>query len=195
MQQWNPPIVLASRSPRRKEILSQITDAIVVHVPCDDGLFERGSISIERWVQTLAIVKAQSVHREITQTRGTILAADTVCAVDGKLYGQPKTVSEARQMLTSMMGRAHEVLTGWCLLSVDGSQMQSGVEKASVEIGCFEGEKLENHLQNREWEGKAGGYNYADSLSLGWPLRLEGEMEIVMGLPKEKLQQLLKQQN
>ena len=184
MSQWQNPIILASSSPRRLELLSNEGFEVTVIAPtCDDGLFACGSMSVERWVQSLSMMKAQHVRNRCTQSVGTILAADTVCVVDGQILGQPTSVDDARSMLHAMLERSHSVCTGWCLCAVDGSQLQSGVEQAEITIGSIETEEVENYLCSDEWKGKAGAYNLSDRITAGWPISCIGDPTSVMGLP------------
>ena len=192
MLYWDRPIILASASPRRKEMLAQLLDEYIVSPPtCDDGTFDCGTMTPKRWVHALAIMKAQNVQQQCTLNEGTILSADTICVLDGAIYGQPKDASEARKMITSMIGRSHEVMTSWCLVSSDGSHLESGVEKTVVRLGELCGSILENHLHANEWVGKAGGYNYSDCLHRGWQLDCDGECDTITGLPTKKLKNLL----
>jgi len=192
MKLWKEPIILASTSPRRKELLASIVQNFSVTAPkIDDGVFGRGTMSPRQWVQTLAVLKAQNVQQQRVSKTGCILGADTVCVLGERIYGQPQSSDEARAMIVSMMGKNHEVLTGWCIINADGSAMQSGVEESIVRVGDFSGKLFESHLETGAWRGKAGGYNYLECARLGWPLECRGEIDTVIGLPTKKIQQLL----
>lgn len=192
MKLWQEPIILASTSPRRKELLATFVDEFTITTPIiDDGVFAIGSMPPKRWVQTLAVLKAQDVQKQCSMQLGTVLAADTVCVLEERLYGQPRTADEARAMILSMMGKEHDVLTGWCLVATDGSALCSGVEKTIVRLGDFSGALFEEHIESEAWQGKAGGYNYLECSNRGWPLDCIGEVQTVIGLPTKRLQQLL----
>jgi septum formation protein len=192
MWHWDRPIILASTSPRRQELLAEVVDDFTIVPPnCDDGQFKTGTMSPTKWVRILAILKAQNVQQGCELASGTIVSADTVCVLGDEIYGQPQNADEAMVMITSMMETHHDVLTGWCLLSTDGSMLLSGTEKTNVHIGAFKGSKLEYHFDNNEWMGKAGGYNFIDCFRRGWPLTWHGDIENIMGLPVKKMKKLL----
>jgi len=188
MSQWQTPLILASSSPRRLELLTAEGFEVTSIAPsCDDGLFTCGSMNVERWVESLSIMKAQHVRSCCTETNGTVIAADTVCVVDGQLFGQPATVDDARETLHTMFERSHEVCTGWCLCAVDGSRLQSGVEQAQITIGSIETDEVERYLSSNEWKGKAGAYNLSERIQAGWPITCIGDPTCVMGLPMSRM--------
>ena len=150
----------------------------------DDGCLRAGSVAARDWVRVLAVMKARSVTGV---SRGTLLGADTVCTMDGVLIGQPADADDAAAMIHSMCGRAHEVLTGWCLRTADGRAIRSGCEVATVRVGDIDDEEIDAYLAGGDWRGKAGGYNLEDRLEAGWPLACEGDPTSVMGLPMERL--------
>lgn len=141
----------------------------------------------KEWVTTLAILKARSVCRSYESSRGTVLAADTVCIVDGKLLGQPVDEVMAREMVLSMQSRTHEVLTGWCLKSLGEKRSVHGCETTLVTIGELDAKELDIYMDSGLWQGKAGGYNLGERLHAGWPLTWEGDPTNVMGLPMDRL--------
>lgn len=192
MSHWQFPIVLASASPRRATLLAEAGIEVTINPPtCDDGVFDCGTMEVQRWVQVLSTLKSTNVLNQNRHTSGTVLAADTVCVVDGSILGQPKNVDVARAMLHSMTSRMHEVHTGWCLASVDGSRFQCGYDKAEIEIGSIDPKEIEKYIQTNHWVGKAGGYNLSERLHAGWPITCMGDEATVMGLPMKRLKQEL----
>jgi len=189
--QWQEPIFLASASPRRAELLSQSGIASVPMPPdCDDGVFCCGTMPVNRWVQSLAVLKAQHVLGRCSDN-GTVLAADTVCVVDGQILGQPRHAEDARNMLQIMMNRSHDVYTGWCLCSVDGQQLLCGYECSEIIIGSIDEQEIEKYLCSDDWKGKAGAYNLSERIAAGWPMTCNGDPTSVMGLPMIRLKQEL----
>jgi septum formation protein len=189
---WQLPIVLASASPRRAQLLAEAgIEATISKPTCDDGLFTCGTMEVQRWVQVLAVLKAMHVIVQNVYASGTVLAADTVCVVDDSILGQPKTIEDARAMLHSMTNRTHDVYTGWCLASVDGALVHCEYEKAEIEIGCIEDHEIEKYLLTNHWAGKAGGYNLSERVHEGWPIICSGDPSTVMGLPMDRLKQEL----
>jgi septum formation protein len=189
---WQMPIILASGSPRRAELLSVAgVEAIVCPPACDDGVFTCGTMHVEKWVQSLAVFKAQNVLNICNEQAGTVLAADTVCVVDDMILGKPSSLDHARTMLALMLNRSHEVYTGWCLASLDGLQLDSGFEQSTLAIGSVEEEEIEKYLRSNQWKMKAGGYNLSERVSAGWSIECKGDPTNVMGLPMNRLKQEL----
>ncbi len=185
---WQNPLILASTSPRRRELLHEAgIMAIAVAPTVDDSLYSCGTMSPKEWVTTLAVLKACSVVTHSSRGGGTVLAADTVCVVEGAILGQPKDGDEARSMIDLMRNRAHDVYTGWCLKAIDGNKSASGCETTIVSIGSISDANLDTYIQSGKWQGKAGGYNLSERLVAGWPLSWQGDPTSVMGLPMERL--------
>ncbi|MBT6283358.1 MAG: septum formation protein Maf [Phycisphaerae bacterium] len=192
LMQWKKPLVLASASPRRVELLiSAGIDAFTCPPTIDDGVIVCGSLMPNCWVETLAVMKAQHVAGKHHDKIGTILAADTVCVVDNQILGQPKDAEDARQMLLRMNNRSHEVFTGWCLISMDGEQLESGCEVASITIGEIDAKEITQYVDSQKWCGKAGAYNLSERVAAGWPIICDGDPTCVMGLPMDRLKENL----
>jgi septum formation protein len=189
---WERPLVLASASPRRLKLLIEAgIDSIQFPPRCDDGLFACGKMSVDRWVQTLSVLKAQNVLSSYKATTGTVLAADTVCVVDDQILGQPKTTEEAMQMLNSMVNRSHYVYSGWCLGSFGGSNLLCGFERSEITMGSISSEEIQEYLNSDAWKGKAGAYNLSERIDAGWQITCHGDPANVMGLPMSVLKQEL----
>ena len=185
---WPEPLILASTSPRRRELLALAgIDAITLSPKIDDSHFVCGTMSPREWVTTLAILKASSICGSSDLEEGTVLSADTVCVVDGNILGQPKNATDARKMILSMTNTSHEVLTGWCLKTMDGQHSKHGCELTIVKIGEINQEDIDTYMESGMWQGKAGGYNLSERHSAGWPLTWQGDPTSVMGLPMHRL--------
>ncbi|MBT4583552.1 MAG: hypothetical protein HOC93_00545 [Phycisphaerae bacterium] len=185
---WQTPLILASTSPRRRELLLEAgISSIAVSPTIDDSVFSCGKMLPKEWVTTLAVLKARSVTTQSCKERGTVLAADTVCVVDGEVLGQPRDANEARAMIESVLNRDHDVHTGWCLKTMDGLHSVHGCETTVVSIGLISNENIDTYIQSGMWLGKAGGYNLSERLVAGWPLSWQGDPTSVMGLPMERL--------
>ncbi len=188
MRTWNRPIVLASSSPRRVQLLSESgIDVLVTPPQIDDGLFSCGSISVSCWVKCLAVMKAQNVKETQNKTTGTVLAADTVCVIDDVIIGQPDNAIEAEKMLQSMANRDHEVCTGWCLLSLEDETIYVGCDVATIKMGVIPEHEISKYISTQQWQGKAGGYNLSERIESGWPIECDGDPTSVMGLPMVSL--------
>ncbi len=162
-------------------------DVLVSPPQIDDGLFSCGSISVARWVQSLAVMKAQNVKVLQNETVGTVLAADTVCVVEGVIVGQPDDATTAKKMIQSMVNRRHEVYTGWCLLSLEEETIYTEYDVAAITIGVVSEHEITKYIATNQWQGKAGGYNLSERIESGWPIECEGDPTSVMGLPMVRL--------
>jgi septum formation protein len=209
-------LVLASRSPRRRMLLDESGlkhDA--QHPGFEDSVLERGRVSYEQWIGSLAYLKAWARACEPGATGRLVIGADTACLVDGKLVGTPQNAREAEEMIRGFVGREHEVLTGVAIIDLRGGGCVAGgaldraeearrtlepvsaparrifVDKARVRLGALSEEQIRAYLASGAWEGKAGGYNYREALAAGWPLTCEGDVTTVMGLPMEALRRQL----
>lgn len=182
-----PPVALASRSPRRRELLeSHGLRHRVVDADLDDGDLSAGDASPRAWVMSLAYLKAAA---GLAAARGTlepgwvVLGADTVCEADGKIIGQPRDEGEARAIIRGFRGREHAVYTGVSLIDVDSLRRVISLDASRVSVGWIEDDAIEAYVSSGAWRGKAGGYNLAERLAAGWPITCSGDPDGIMGLP------------
>ena len=191
-----PTIRLASRSPRRRELLESagFTVEVAPRLLDDTGL-RSGGISPRAWVQALAYLKARfaddhlPVH-ERSAAHLPLLAADTLCVVDGEVLGQPADEDHARWMLGRLSGRAHDTLSGVCLLA--GGQRIFLFDAAQVTLGPLTTAQVEEYVRSGAWRGKAGGYNLFERTAAGWPLSWVGDSTTVIGLPMTRVLPVLR---
>ena len=185
------PIILASTSPRRREMLAATGWPVrVVEPKVDDGDLNAGEVPPRAWVTALAWFKARSAMLQRTGP-GTILGADTVCELDGKIIGKAANRADAGEMIRSFRNRSHHVMTGVCLVASDGSDRSIFSDTATVTMGDLKDEAIESYLDTNDWQGKAGGYNLLDRVADGWPLEWRGDEHTIMGLPMRKLTGML----
>lgn len=191
---WHQPIVLASTSPRRRSMLEAEGWELLVQSPhVDDGLLSSQGTSSVAWSSAMAWLKARSVmiNPPVGVDRCTILAADTVCDLDGRVIGQPGSVEEARGILHDFRGRSHEVVTSVCLLDPAAGRRRLFSDSACVVMGDLSDEMVDAYLETDLWKGKAGGYNLFERSQTGWPLEWTGDETTVVGLPMRKLRSIL----
>jgi len=148
------PLVLASASPRRKELLSRAGipfRSVASRVREDDisGDPHRGSI-------LLAEKKARRVSRN--EGASWILGADTVVAVDHRILGKPKDPAHAARMLSWLEGREHRVITGFCILIPEGGRAHLEAVATRVRFKPLTRDEIDAYIQTGEPFGKAGGY-------------------------------------
>ncbi len=184
-----PKLVLASRSPRRRELLIEAGYEFEVVVP--DEAAECGVCSREtpeKFVARLARQKAANVAQKISS--GLVLGCDTVAECDGQILGKPANEEHARQMLQILSGRDHRVLSGLCLWNVPGGNPRVRVAVTRLRMDRLSAEEIDGYLASGLWDGKAGAFGYQDRL--GWIRVIEGSETNVVGLPMELLAEMLR---
>ncbi|MAY74476.1 MAG: septum formation protein Maf [Phycisphaerae bacterium] len=190
-----PRIWLASRSPRRRELLDGAGIKFdVVAVGVDDGELSPGSGGAAEWVMSLAYLKATVAWRDREKhgvTEGLVLGADTVCVLDGAIIGQPASAEEADSIIRRFAARAHDVLTGVCLIDVATGARDLFAVAATVTLGEVSDDEIRSYVESEHWRGKAGAYNYDERARAGWPLSCDGDPTAVTGLPMVELKRRL----
>jgi septum formation protein len=174
-------IILASQSPRRKQLLQDAgfhfevrpTD-IPEDFPADMPPFEVAPF--------LAQKKAHAARHFIRQDE-LVLASDSVVILDGIIFNKPENPDEARNMLRRLSGNTHTVVTGVCLLSKDKEQVFSGVSQVSFDP--LSEEEISFYLDTFQPYDKAGAYGIQEWIGLCKISRIEGTYSNVMGLPMD----------
>lgn len=183
-------VILGSASPRRRRLLEEAGWAVEQRPPAiDDGALAIDAGSPETTVAALAWFKAAQIEPPVGRMCA-VIAADTVCAVEGRILGKPPDRDAAAAMLRLLAGGAHRTLTGVCLLDRSGGRRLL-VDAATVVVGELDPGEIEGYLDTGAWSDKAGGYNLADRIAAGWPIRCEGDPATVMGLPMRRLVPIL----
>jgi septum formation protein len=183
-----PKLILASRSPRRRELLAEAGYAFEVFPPAESA--ECGICSGEgpaELVVRLAYQKAADVARHFPS--GLILGCDTIAECGGQILGKPNDEEHARQMLEMLSGREHRVYSGLCLWKLPGREPRIRVAITRLRMDSLSGPQLDDYLASGQWQGKAGAFGYQDRL--GWVHIIEGSESNVVGLPMELLDEML----
>ncbi len=179
-------VILASASPRRRELMSLITNDFTVKTSdVDEGGIT--AASPELLVQALARAKGGEVAKSCPGD--IVIASDTVVAVDGRVLGKPHSKEEAREMLRLLSGRTHAVHTGVCILK-DG-KADCFCDTCLVTFAPIEAEDLEAYIATDEPYDKAGAYAVQGHAAL-WLTRLEGNYYTVMGFPVSRVAEALR---
>ena len=185
-------IYLASRSPRRAELLEQIGIEFIV-LPSDIDETPLLNEQSHAYVMRLAAEKAQACYDGLISQLAPIypvLAADTTVSIEGKILGKPQDDDEAFQMLSSMSGRCHEVHTGIAVATHEGLKVTISTTK--VEMAKLSDETILAYIATEEPRDKAGAYGI-QGLAGTLINRIEGSYSGVMGLPIYETAQLLVQ--
>lgn len=185
-----PELILASRSPRRRQLL--IEHGYTFRVVAPDESAECGVCSGEsppELVARLAWQKAADVARRCDG--GLIVGCDTVAECLGQILGKPRDIQHARQMLNLIRGREHRVFSGLCLWDTTADRHRIDVAVTRLKMEKIADEQLEQYLDSGDWEGKAGAFGYQDGHA--WLQVLEGSESNVVGLPMELLAEMIAQ--
>ncbi len=182
-------IILASASPRRKEILEKTGLKFEVDESRCEERPGPGTKPHET-ARFLSREKARDVARR--RTSSLIIAADTVVVLEGRLFGKPTSEEEARKMLKALSGKAHSVITGFTILDTDTGKEISGSVETKVFFGRLGKDEIEAYIRSGEPFGKAGAYGI-QGLGAVMIKRIEGDFFNVMGLPLNTIAESLKQ--
>lgn len=187
-------IILASASPRRRELLEQIGWKFEIQVSNTDERAETDSP--HRLVEELSRQKAETVFAALDRGAALVIGADTVVAVDGSILGKPTGREEAVRMLRLLSGRTHQVYTGVTLLYRPGPQetvcAKTFHEVTKVHFYPMTDEEIEAYVATGEPMDKAGAYGI-QGVFARYVRGLEGDYFNVVGLPVAKLYQEAKE--
>ena len=183
-------IILASSSPRRKELLEQVGLKFEIFSPDIDESVCIGE-SADHYVQRLAQQKAQAILAQFPDA--IVIAADTILVLDHKIIGKPESKQHAFEIWTALSDRQHDVLSGVCVLSsqCDPNTIQSMVVRTKVYFQKLSQLDMEQYWATGEPIGKAGAYAIQGYAAQFIP-RIEGSYSNVVGLPLYETLQLLK---
>lgn len=179
-------IILASASPRRRELLTQIGVAfrIVVADIDETPLPQEDPVA---YTLRLAVEKARIVLRQ--HPDAAVIGADTTVTVDGALLGKPVNADDARRMLCLLRNRSHFVMTGVAVVTQE-SVLQAS-ETTKVSFSDMTDTEIEAYIATGEATDKAGAYGI-QGLAARWIPRIEGDYTNVVGLPLARVYQLLR---
>lgn len=189
------PIILASSSPRRQEILKLLNIPFRVVLPTFKEEYPL-DMQIESIPEFLATRKVDSVARSAPQ--GTeypwILGADTIIVHENKILGKPRDQQEAANYIESLQGKTHKVITGLALFNSELHYVSNRTAITEVTFNEMASEEIDWYIETGEWHGVAGGYRIQGIASC-FIKKIEGTNSAVMGLPIFELYDMLREQN
>lgn len=188
MPRLKRPLILASGSPRRKQLLAEAGHTFEIIVPSDSA--ECGVCSGEsppELVARLAYQKGVDVATRVGPS--LIVACDTMAECQGQVLGKPRDEEHARSMLTLLSGREHRVYSGLCVWLVPECDPIVVVACTKLRMDKLTSSQLDEYLATNLWEGKAGAFGYQDGFD--WLHVTEGSESNVVGLPMELLAKTL----
>lgn len=193
-------IVLASKSPRRKELLSMLDLQFeIITADIDETL--NPDISVCDAVSYLSYQKAAAVAEKVDQDT-VIISADTVVEYGGKIFGKPKDEFDAEKTLKLLSGNTHNVFTGVTVLQ--GKKSLTETVKTEVSFRDISDSEISAYIKSREpmnktggcirysWEDKAGGYGIQEPFGMKYIESIHGDFYNVVGLPLSTLSRILK---
>ena len=182
-------IILASASPRRKELLEQIGLSFTVE-PSNYQENIRFDLEPHDLARALSLEKARLVARN--HRNALVIAADTFIAFEGKILGKPRTETQAKEMLETMSGKPHSVITGFTIIDADSNKTVSRSVETRVHLRKLGSDEIDAYVRSKEPLDKAGAYAIQ---GLGSVIveRIEGDYSNVIGLPLSALAESLKE--
>jgi septum formation protein len=182
-----PPLILASSSPRRVELLRQLGLEFRV-IPSDAAELHHDQLTAREVSQINAYRKARAVAKKFPDT--LVLGADTLVHLDTRLFGKPATLVEAFEMLERLQGRTHRVTTAVCLLHLRGHREKIFAETTAVTFRPLDEAKIQLYLNKVNPLDKAGAYAIQEEGDLIVE-KISGSYTNVVGLPVERLREEL----
>jgi septum formation protein len=183
--------ILASASPRRKELFAELVEKFEI-IPAQGEEKTEAGLTPKQLVQALAKQKALEVASMPSAKGKFVLGADTVVALGDEVLGKPKDEADAKRMLTALSGRSHDVYTGVCIVYLDENDNPiTLVDAARTEV-VFETlskEQIDAYVASGSPMDKAGAYGIQDG---GLVKEIKGSYSNVVGLPMELLEGLIK---
>jgi len=180
------PLILASNSPRRQQLLRELGFDFTVQVRPTDEIFPAEMPPAEV-AGFLAQHKAEQFQSDLGNQ--LVLCADTIVVVENEILNKPVNEAEAQAMLQKLSGRTHEVITGICLLSSEGFHTLSDVAK--VEFKPLTDTEIKYYIHHYRPFDKAGAYGVQEWIGMVGIQRIEGSFYTIMGLPLHQVYQLL----
>ena len=180
-------LILASGSPRRRELLTQMGYSFEIIVPDVD---EDVSGHARDVVGILSRRKAEAVARE--QDHGIVIASDTLVSLNGQALGKPHDAQDAHRMLRLLSGKTHEVFTGVTIIDAASGKRETQVVRTGVIFREVSDEEIHAYIATKEPMDKAGSYGIQGRASI-FAEALHGDYFNVMGLPLCRLTRILRQ--
>jgi septum formation protein len=174
------PLILASKSPRRKYLLRQIGMKFRV-VPSRTAEIISPRQSPGENAQRIALEKASDVAARLR--KGIVIGADTIVVLDHHVLGKPKSKDDAKRMLRLLSGREHSVFTGFALKDVETGKQIAGVEETKVRFRILTEKEIADYVESGSPMDKAGSYGIQDDFGAVFVERVNGCFYNVVGFP------------
>ncbi|MHC4913772.1 MAG: Maf family protein [Planctomycetota bacterium] len=184
-------IVLASTSPRRKELLAEAGYIFTVVAPdIDESGFEAERIEPCAYAKRLALAKARRVAGDFRNA--LVIAADTVVDFDGEIIGKPADAKEAEGVTRKLFSKPHKVVTAVAIVRLEDSVKLVESDTTTIYPKKMSEEQMAEHIRSGSWRGKAGAYAIQEAGD-EFIEKIDGSLTNVMGLPMELLERMLRE--
>jgi septum formation protein len=183
------PLILASASPRRRQLMSEAGyEFSVVQPEVDESAFDADRTEPAEYAKCLALAKAKSVARKYPDS--LVIGADTIVDFHGRITGKATDAKEAEQITRELFSAPHKVITGIAIIRLcDGTQLVRS-DSTTVYPRKMTAEQIAEHVKGGSWRDKAGAYAIKEAGD-EFVEKIEGSLTNVMGLPMELLESLL----
>lgn len=171
-------MILASKSPRRKEILAQLGFQLQIESKDVEEISDK--IDIVEQIEEISLKKVMAVAVE--NPKEFVVGADTVVVIDGKVLGKPKDKEDAKKMLKSLSGRSHEVITAYTLINLEKNIEITESVKSVVYFKEISDKEIEWYIKSEEAMDKAGAYGIQGLGSI-FVDKIDGDFFAIMGFP------------
>jgi septum formation protein len=188
-EQPSVSIILASASPRRKQLLAEAGYKFISVAPnIDESAFPAEGSKACEYAKQLALAKAKDVAAKYPDS--LVIGADTIVDFDGEIIGKPADAKEAEQITKKLFSAPHKVITGVALVRLsDGTELCES-DTTIVYPKRLTAEQIARHIHSGSWRDKAGAYAIKETGD-EFVERIEGSLTNVMGLPMELLQSVI----
>jgi len=182
-------LILASQSPRRREMFDRLgLDYKAMTSDADETIEE--SLSPAEYVKTLALRKAEALSSSVSAD-DYVIAADTVVALDGEIYGKPADYADAFRMISNFSGKTHEVYTAFAI--VKGEKAYAEAVATAVTFRALSDNEIDYYIQKEAPYDKAGAYGIQELAGI-FVEKIEGNFDNVVGLPLCQLEVAMKRE-
>jgi len=171
-------MILASKSPRRKEILAQLGFQLQIKSKDIEEISDK--VDIVEQIKDISLKKVMAVAVE--NPKEFVVGADTVVVIDGKILGKPKSEIDAKKMLKSLSGKSHEVITAYTLINLEKNIKITNSVQSTVYFKKISDEEVEWYIKSGEPMDKAGAYGIQGLGSI-FVDKIDGDFFAIMGFP------------
>ncbi len=186
---YTAQIILASASPRRKQLLSKAGyQFAVVHPEIDESAYSAEQVDSEQYARQLALAKAKSIAEKHPES--LVISADTIVDFQGEIIGKPADAKEARQIIQKLFSAPHRVITGLAICRLSDNTELVACDNTTVFPKQITQEQITGYIKSGLWKEKSGAYDIKENGD-EFVEKIEGSLTNVMGLPMELLERLL----